>query len=349
MSFFEYAKTLHVPFTNHLVTFLGQKKQSSAPFFYNDVIDKLIDFVPHGKLLRGIAVILAYEMNGKKVDTNILNVAAAMELAHSSLLIHDDIMDNDYVRRGKKTIFSQYVDSVQEKTHNPIFYGQSMGMAVGDIGFFLAFELLNKASHTSHQNLMEIFTQELQLVGPAQMYDFHYGQTNDEPTPAEIMNVYRFKTGRYTFSLPLKLGAMLADSDQDQIKQLELFGENLGIAFQIHDDYLGVFGLEEETGKPVGSDIRENKKTLLRTMLLAAVNDVEKKKLMTLYGNSSCSKEDMVYVLELHKQYRIVDQLKAEEQQYIQITKKIVEKLNIKQQYKDLLKDLITYTVERKK
>lgn len=348
MSFFEYAQALHVPLTEQIIAFLQSKKNGSSTFFHNDVLDKLIAFVPQGKLLRGIAVILSYEMLGKKIDDDVLHIAAAMELAHSSLLIHDDIMDNDFLRRGNSTIFSQYASEAKQRTNNPLFYGQSMGICVGDIGFFLAFELIGKVSQKNSQ-LISFFAHELQLVGPAQMYDFHYGQVADSPTEEQIREIYRYKTGRYTFSLPLKLGALLAHADTAYMNTLEEFGEHLGIAFQIHDDYLGIFGKEKETGKPVGSDIRENKKTLLREMLFAKLPTNQKTYVKDIYGNAQCTSEDIQYVQELHKKYKVLDVMKKEEDYYIGKARHIVETLKIDTIHKTILHDLITYTVERNK
>src|SRR3989344_370704 len=99
------------------------QEQNSSLFDYDDIIQKLLDFVTNGKMLRGLIICLVSEMYGKSITKETLSLAAAIELNHSSLLMHDDILDNDRLRRGKKTIFAQYEDEGKEDNlENPYFY-----------------------------------------------------------------------------------------------------------------------------------------------------------------------------------------------------------------------------------
>lgn len=350
MSFIEHVQTLRTPLATHITTFLEEKKKHRPTLaFSTDVLTRLADFATKGKLIRGIAVLLAYEMYTGKINNDALYAAAAIELTHSSLLIHDDIMDNDYTRRGTATMFSQYANTQKDTIKDSLFYGQSMGICAGDIGFFLAFELLSKISTEQEllRKVMNIFAQELQYVGAAQMFDFHYGQTSDEPTQEEILAVYRYKTGRYTFSLPFTTGALLAGAPQEEIKTLDALGEHLGVLFQIHDDYLGVFGTEEKTGKPVGSDIRENKKTLLRQMVLQYASPSEKQRLAPIYGNKNCTHEQLQYVQNLCKTYNILALLQEKKHSYTQQTYLYIDALTIADNFKKLLYDLVKYISNR--
>ena len=106
-----------------------------------------------------------------------------------------------------------------------------------------------------------------------------------------VLDLYRYKTGRYTFSLPLMMGATLAGSDAATLAKLERLGEDLGILFQLKDDEIGIFGDEAETGKPIGSDIREGKKTLFYVYLLDGVEGAEKARLASLYGGPDIGPE----------------------------------------------------------
>src|SRR6185437_3870747 len=125
------------------------------------------------------------------------------------------------------------------------------------------------------------------------------GYTQNIVTQEEIEQVYRYKTARYTFSLPLMLGALLAQKDATIIQQLENFGEKIGTLFQLKDDDISLFGKEETTGKPEGSDIRENKKTLHRHYLFQYASSEEKQQLQTLFGKQNLTKNDIAYVREL--------------------------------------------------
>lgn len=351
MSFIEYAQTLRLPLANHIEAFLNEKAQQNVPLpFFHDVINRLQTFSLKGKLLRGIAVLIAHQMYKGEINNNALNTAAAMELTQSSLLIHDDIMDNDHTRRGDATIFSQFAESQKKNVLNNLFYGQSMGICTGDIGFFLSFELLGKIDNNqTSQTLVQFFSQELQYVGAAQMYDFHYGQTHEEPTEKDILNVYRYKTGRYTFSLPFILGAKLAGAISEDLNILDQFGEQLGIIFQIQDDILGVFGEEKITGKPVGSDIVENKKTLLRNILFSKVSPDHLRHLQSLFGNNNLSHQELVEIQNMCKHYGVLEQLEKLKKEYIASTQDLVKNLQISDKYNNILRELIAYTSERKK
>ena len=159
-----------------LTTYLSKKeKEDHGIPLYTDALKRLSEFATSGKAMRGILIMGATEMFGHDAKEAI-NIAAAIELVHSALLIHDDIIDDDYLRRGKKTIFAQY-----EENENSKFYGQSMAICVGDIAFFLAYELISSSeiSNESKNKLISYFSGELQKVGAAEMEDFHFGATND--------------------------------------------------------------------------------------------------------------------------------------------------------------------------
>jgi geranylgeranyl diphosphate synthase type I len=277
---------------------LKQLESGSIPVageFDADVLRRLKEYVVRGKLLRGALVFLGYEAArgpqfsepDPKAERRCLAAAAAMELTQSFLLIHDDIMDKDDVRRGVPSLHRQYRELARERgVEDADHLGVSLGICVGDVGVFLAMELLAQADPA----LLGTYARELNLVGLAQMDDVFFGQAPEEPTVDRIIQVYRFKTGRYTFSLPLVLGAALAGADTRTQEALARFGEELGVVFQIKDDEIGLFGEEEHIGKPAGSDISANKKTVFRQLLIAADAPAET---MALFGRPSLSKEQV--------------------------------------------------------
>ncbi len=268
-----------------------------------DVVERLLDYSAGGKMIRGALVYLGYELAGGAESSRAAPLAAAMELTQSFLLIHDDIMDHDHTRRGKLSIHRQYTEIAWKRGYrgNSEHFGEAMGICSGDIAFFLACRLIAAApvDAQTYRVLMNCFTDEVALVGVAQMHDVTNGVRQDEVDEAEILQLYRYKTGRYTFSLPLILGATAAGGDAQLNEQLGALGEEIGIIFQIRDDEIGIFGSDDQIGKPVGSDIMEDKKTIVRARLFAAAPAAERATLERLFGAESVTRHDIDYICAL--------------------------------------------------
>jgi geranylgeranyl diphosphate synthase type I len=230
----------------------------------SDFLDRLARFGDRGKMIRGCLVFRSYHLFRRDAPPDLARAAAAVEILQSSLLIHDDIMDRDRFRRGARTIYSQYEELAAERGARDAHHiGQSMGICGGDIGYFLAFELLSSIGDPDvRSDIIDRWARELVAVGLAQMDDIALTAAPADAGAEDIINLYRFKTARYTFSLPLVTGALLAAQPGEVLKSLEVLGEVLGIIFQIKDDELGLYGETERTGKPVGKDVQEGKRTL---------------------------------------------------------------------------------------
>ncbi len=194
---------------------------------------------------------------------------------------------------------------------------------------------------------MKILSRELQLVGQAQMIDVRFGQINYEPTFNEIIQVYKYKTARYSFVLPFLIGAVLAGVNNTQ--KLEKLGEELGIIFQLKDDDLGLTGDEKVTGKQLGSDIKENKKTLYRYYLYKLASKMEIKKLNKVFGQKPPSLQDIRYINNLIKNYKIDSKIKD----ILRLRKSkidlLISEISITTAYKSLLSDLAEYSLKRDK
>ncbi len=266
-----------------------------------DSLERLMHFTEKGKAIRGSLALYIAESLGYDDAGNALRLAASLELMQSALLAHDDIMDRDRARRGAPTIHYQYAETAARYgIRDAYHYGESMGICAGDIAFFLAFELISSIdTHPKRlRRILELFGLEYARVGAAQMADVHNGSAPGPVTRKEVLSVYRFKTARYTFSMPMALGATLAGADSTLIAVLEDFGESLGILFQLKDDELGLVGDPDKLGKPVGSDIREGKKTLLYAILLEEVPVEYQPKLASIYGNPNASEPEVRGLLE---------------------------------------------------
>lgn len=272
---------------------------------------RLETYARAGKMIRGILVRLGYELCAPEapdaaMDRVLDRAGAAMEFFQAGLLIHDDIMDRDTMRRGSTTVHTQYEnDAAAANAPDPAHHGISLGVCAGDVAFFLGFHALASlpVPETLRERAREVAAfaaQELSLVGVAQMQDVRSGGggIGSDPDPAQILRVYRFKTGRYTFSMPLVAGAMLGGGGPDHLAALDQAGENLGVVFQLKDDELGIFGDATQSGKRADSDIREDKKTLLRHFLFAAADAGLRTRLESIFGSREPGAEGLEFVRE---------------------------------------------------
>jgi len=338
--------------SNEFVSYLKTNNSAfeNINFFGPDLLNRLEHFATNGKMIRGGLVLLAQEMFSEKYTPDGIKVAIAIELMHTSLLIHDDIMDNDYTRRGNRTIFAQYIDFAEEKKlSSPESFGINMGICVGDIGFFLAFSLFSQltAPPETKSQLLSFFSKEMIAVGLMQMQDVYFASSNSAVSKEQILSMYKYKTARYTFTLPLVSGAILSGQPISNIALLEKLGESLGIIFQIRDDEIGLFQTEEEIGKPIGSDIREKKKTLFYTTLFQKVTEDEKNKLNDIFGSEVITPAMVRYVKELvisSGTYAVISEYITE---LSHSAKKIIDDLTINSEYKIILNELLIYNLKR--
>lgn len=283
-----------------------------------DLAGRLPQFTTGGKMWRGCLVCLACGMFDKQYREEAVAVGAAVELAQSALLMHDDIMDQSDLRRGEPSVHRQYEELARkQKLRRPDRFGESMSICAGDIAFFLSFDILaslRRAPDAVRLQLIQTFCSEFTEVGLAQMEDVYHELSPEEPDWKAIVEQYRYKTARYTFSMPLMLGAILGQAPDVARNDLSHLGELLGILFQIKDDGLDLFHSDTETGKSNGLDVMHNKKTLHRRALLDASSPHQQMRLRTLFGKPDLSSTELEEVRTLfHKTGALkkVEQLKS--------------------------------------
>src|SRR3989344_2562700 len=242
-------------------------------------------FLEGGKKLRGSEIFLGYQIFGGKDIKQGLLASLVIEIIHSFLLIHDDFMDQDDLRRGEPTMHKKYA-----KDHGD-HYGESMAVNIGDEGSFFAMRLLNSLDLPRERlsKASEFLRGMLFEVGIGQALDITY-ENEGEFLEDKVMKVHRYKTAEYTIPGPLTIGAILAGIDDPKILQaIKDFGIPIGIAFQIWDDELGMFSSEEELGKPVDSDIKEGKLTLLIVKAMEKATGEDLEFLKSNYGQENLS------------------------------------------------------------
>lgn len=246
-----------------------------------DFSGRIRPFAAGGKMIRGCLVQIALDGCGlrqakgaKTAERDAVRAGAALELFHSAFLIHDDIMDDDPVRRGRPSLHVQYATLAARKgLADAPGFGRAAALCAGDVLIFLGLEILAALESPPRikAKILELFGRELAAVGPAQVQDVYSGRISRASSREEIFRLYTYKTARYTYSLPLATGALLAGAGPAARRDLGDIGIDLGLVFQVKDDELGQFGDTSTTGKPVGSDVGEGKKTLYYLYLSQAL------------------------------------------------------------------------------
>jgi len=318
-----------------------------------EALDSIRRFALRGKMIRGGLVALTYLLitgkNPEEQPEDTIAVGAAMELFQSAFLIHDDIMDRDEQRRGAETVFYEYVRQAEREGLRDAYHtGESLGICSGDIAFFLAFEILGTLESHASGPLTALCSKELSYVGVAQMLDVYWGQYSGTVERERILSLYTYKTGRYTFSLPLLSGVHLAGGTTAQAQTVERIGELLGVVFQLKDDELGLFAEADKLGKEVGSDIKEGKKTPFYTMLMERAGEKERTLLQSIFGAGDITDEDLCFVRDLIERYEIRREVGEICSSYAEEARELISSLEgVSGTYRDMFYQLLDYSLQR--
>ena len=315
MTFDRYSRKTKDRLRDDLDRFLsGKKKDVTRPRAWGgDVLRRLGTFTRKGKMIRGGLVSLGCEMAGGKISPAAVRAGTAFELIQSGLLIHDDIMDRDARRRGAPSIHEQYA-RLAEEPGGPAaaHYGMSLAICAGDIAIFLAFEAMAGLPGPAERAAaaQRLFAAEFGLVGLGQMRDVEAGSSRRTPSERDILDTYRVKTARYSFSLPIALGWILGGGRAAALPVLRGLGEDLGLIFQIKDDELGLFGSPKATGKPVGSDIRQGKKTLYAVRLMERAAGPDRVRIGGIFGRPDAPDADIFFVRDLAERLGVREEVR---------------------------------------
>ena len=308
-----------------------------------------------GKIIRGVLVNLGYYLlkDNKEYSENL---SLAYEVFQTAILVHDDIIDNDNKRRGKDTIhFANYekYKGVSKNEKEVKHFSESIALCMGDYGLYEAILIISNA-YQNDKNLSKVLnnfietgltTLKGELIDIILPFQGKNGLLKEEELEKNILEIYRLKTAHYTIIGPLSVGLILAGASKQELKEIEEFGEKVGIAFQIQDDILGIYS--DETGKVKGSDIREFKQTILYSHIM---NTEYKEEFLKLYGNEELDENDIIKVQELLKKsksyeyaFQLMNRLYDESIQVLNNIKWISE------DKKEILQGFIEYLRERNK
>lgn len=301
-----------------LASFLKQKKANARS------IDKTYEklwleierlFFAGGKKMRPKLALLAYKAYGGKNDKIVLPVALSLEFLHLFLLVHDDVIDRDYTRYGTKNIsgaylghYSDSISSSKDLDH----YAGSAAILAGDVLYAACYDLIlaSQLDPAKKLDIISIINSTIFEVGGGELLDTEAAFFRN--AVSEPLKIATYKTAGYSFTCPLKIGASLAEANAEEIGKLELLGKNLGIAFQIKDDLLSIFGDKSKTGKSDTSDIREKKYTFLIEYFNDLANDASKRQLSSLFDKTELNDSNIQDIKLLLKQAGVIDRAEHE-------------------------------------
>ncbi len=284
-----------------------------------------------GKRIRGSLVLLGYKIGGGRKTENILDAAAAFEIFQTSILAQDDVIDKSMTRRLKPTLHQSLGGD-----HKAI----SQTICLSDVGLFTAYRLMStlRIEDSLKIKALNLFSQTLTQTVFGEMLDIEAPFLERDFTDKDSYKIALLKTARYTVSGPLMVGAILAGAKTEILKELQLYGDNLGIAFQIQDDILGVFGDEGKTGKSASSDIKESKATLLIAYAQKQADKEQKAILKRYYGNEDIDDSGVKQIRMVFEKTGALDYANKQAENYFIKSSKSLK--NIKE---ELLLSLVEY------
>jgi geranylgeranyl diphosphate synthase type I len=223
-------------------------------------------------------------------DPAVIDAGAALELLHTFALIHDDVMDNSALRRGRQTTHHKYAEmhAAFGLRGEDRRFGEGVAILLGDLAFVYADQLLRGAPLPA----IDIFTELRLEVNVGQFLDL-WGTMHEGASLETAQTICRYKSGKYTVERPLHLGAALVGRLPELEGPLSAYGDPLGEAFQLRDDLLGTFGDAERTGKPVGEDLREGKPTMMFALARDAATGDDAQLLAARYGAPDLSEGEV--------------------------------------------------------
>ena len=333
-------------FDKRVLDFLDKKEKEAREIdsSYSELVKEIKRHVKAGgKRLRPAFVFYGYKAAGGKNFKEDWPACVAVELIHTFALIHDDIMDNSKLRRGKLTTWK--------------LLGVNQAILVGDLAFTLAEELMSQLDLEKEKmkNAFRYFNLlKFEVIG-GQYLDIKnngaMGQWSNG-TMEEIMKIMELKSARYTVARPLQIGAAIAGARRRLLNAFFEYGVNLGIAFQIQDDILGMFGDEKMLGKPVGSDLKEGKRTLLAAELMEKLSNCQivklSEKFNRIFGNKNLTRKDLQRTRQLMVKLQVLDFCQKKAIQLIKQAKKALREIKLDEESKDFLLGIADYMLERK-
>ncbi|MFZ0491294.1 MAG: polyprenyl synthetase family protein [Salegentibacter sp.] len=284
-----------------------------------------------GKRLRPVLVLMAAEIFDAGHE-EALDAALAIEIFHNFSLVHDDIMDDAPLRRGRETVHERW--------------DLNTGILSGDAMLIMAYQLFEKYEGETFRELAKLFSKTAMQVCEGQQYDMDF-ETREDVTIEDYLKMIEYKTA-VLVGASLKMGAIVAGAEKSNRDAIYEFGRLLGIAFQLQDDYLDAFGNPETFGKQSGGDIIENKKTFLYLKSLETSDRSEAQQLEHLYSiNPAENSEKIEAVKSLFVSSGAAELTRGEIEKYTRQAFQVLEGIGISEEKKQLLRNFGESLMER--
>ena len=275
-----------------------------------------------GKRIRPVLMLLGYNLY-KDNPQDIMMQALGLETYHNYTLLHDDLMDNADLRRGHQTVHKRW------DANTAILSGDSM--------LVLAYQRMQQCDAAYLPRVMELFTETALEIGEGQQYDMDFEIRNDV-TEDEYIEMIRLKTS-VLLACALKIGAILGDASDEDADLLYRFGEQIGLAFQLQDDLLDVYGDEKVFGKAIGGDITSNKKTYMLINAMNRANDSQRAELMRwIEAKTFDRQEKIAAVTRLYDEIGIRQLCEEKIRYYFERGKELLEQVGVPSERKEQLR-----------
>ena len=285
-----------------------------------------------GKRIRPTLMLLAYNMF-KDDPECILMQAVGLETYHNYTLLHDDLMDHADLRRGHETVHKRWNDN--------------QAVLSGDTMLVLAYERMAQGLTDKLGEVLSLFTQTALEIGEGQQYDIDF-ETRNDVSEEEYIEMIRLKTS-VLLACALKIGAILGGASQTDADNLYKFGEQIGLAFQLQDDYLDVYGDPKVFGKAVGGDIASNKKTYMLINAFNCADDRQRNELQRLIGAETFDREEKVAaVTALYNEIGIDKMAKDKMDFFFEQSKRYLDAVSISEERKLELRAYAERMMKRK-
>lgn len=300
-----------------------------------------------GKRLRPMLVVLGHDLFAEH-NEKVYRASVSMELTQTYLLIHDDIMDQSEIRRGKPSLHVSVRNQIKDRVEDYRRISENMAIVAGDLADSMAHQALLGCGMEPEEVLkasMEL-SRIIEMTGYGQLIDID-SASNEEFAQCDLLRLHILKTARYTIEGPLMMGALLSGTDED-IKPLSYYGTLLGTAFQLHDDILGLFGEEAETGKSIKSDVNEGKKTLLMLKAMEFSPPDESRFIKDCLSSGNVTDQEFEKLKDIVKKSGSYDYSRDMMQKMINKSKEYLSQVRGNPEIKEFLNWLAHYIIERK-
>lgn len=316
-------------YSDALVAHLANKVTLKEPASLYEPIDYILTL--GGKRLRPVLTLMSADFFGGNYK-QALDASLAVEMFHNFSLVHDDIMDNAPLRRGHQTVHEKW--------------DVNTGILSGDAMLILAYQLFETYEPKVFMQLAVLFSKTALEVCEGQQYDVDF-ETRNDVTISQYIKMIEYKTA-VLIGASLQMGAIIAEASESCQEKIYAFGKNLGIAFQLQDDYLDAFGNPLTFGKQVGGDIIANKKTFLYLTALQKSTPAEAQELSSLFA--TMPKDPSNKITAVKEIFVCSGAAKATEDEIARYTNtsiSLLQDIKISQQHKDTLKSFADFLMNR--